>query len=391
MSNRRRIGAGGAGSAKGGQAARRRASGCVCLVTVLATVVLTAPANLAGQSQPKFDSVAIGASDPQAWNGLVFLARARQQPLNFALRAGSQSGTFLDGNEIFNAVSEVGPHAPDGSYCRMSWKNLPREAPVTLEWSRIDERTVVGRFTAAQNFQLVLETYFTDGLQGGSQGFYTIDASKQAVAGERFFDDVFDASVRFVVMVDRPTIGSGVYPSLRQLRDNMNGSGRLVSGIENDSGSATAGLEFVTGPAESAHFVATLGWSQDNLVKRAQSLLEAGKIDAILRQKSEEYASRRPRVTGLFEGAAEAIGNSMFWNTLYAPSSGLIFPSISRRQIEDLATPFPPLTEQHRIVAKVDELMVLCEELESRLYTAATTRCQLLEASLREALGGDAY
>ena len=226
MSYRRRISAERAGSAKGRQAIRHRASGCFLLMTVLATAVLTAPANLAGQSQLKFDSVAIGAFDPEAWNGLVFLARAHQQPLNFALRAGSRSDTFLDGNEIFNAVSEVGPHAPDGSYCRMSWKNLPREAPVTLEWSRIDERTVVGRFTAAQNLQLVLETYFTDGLQGGSQGFYTLDSSKQAVTGERFFDDVFDASARFVVMVDRPTIGSGVYSSLRQLRDNMNGSGR---------------------------------------------------------------------------------------------------------------------------------------------------------------------
>jgi len=214
MLYRRRISAERAGSAKGGQAVRHQASGCFCVVAVLATAVLTAPANLAGQSQPEFDSVAIGAFDPEAWNGLVFLARARQQPLNFALRAGSRSGTFLDGNEIFNAVSEVCPHAPDGSYCRMSWKNLPREAPVTLEWSRIDERTVVGRFTAAQNLQLVLETYFTDGLQGGGQGFYAIDSSKQAVAGERFFDDVFDASARFVVMVDRPTIGSAVYPSV---------------------------------------------------------------------------------------------------------------------------------------------------------------------------------
>ncbi len=166
MSYRRRISGERAGNANRKQGVRRRASGCFCLLTLLATVALTVPANLAGQSQLKFDSIAIGAFDPEAWNGLVFLARARQQPVNFALRAGSRSGTFLDGNEIFNAVSEVGPHAPDGSYCRMSWKNLPREAPVTLEWSRIDESTVVGRFTAPQDLQLVLETYFTDALQG---------------------------------------------------------------------------------------------------------------------------------------------------------------------------------------------------------------------------------
>lgn len=44
---------------------------------------------------------------------------------------------------------------------------------------------------------------------------------------------------------------------------------------------------------------------------------------------------------------------------------GIAFPSISRPQIEDLAVPFPPRSEQHRIVAKVDELMALCEELEA--------------------------
>ena len=48
--------------------------------------------------------------------------------------------------------------------------------------------------------------------------------------------------------------------------------------------------------------------------------------------------------------------------------------------------PLPPLAEQHRIVAKVDELMALCERLEATLTTADTTRVRLLEALLREAL-----
>ena len=50
--------------------------------------------------------------------------------------------------------------------------------------------------------------------------------------------------------------------------------------------------------------------------------------------------------------------------------------------------PLPPLAEQHRIVAKVDELMALCDELEAHLTTAATTRARLLEATLHEALNG---
>jgi type I restriction enzyme S subunit len=67
---------------------------------------------------------------------------------------------------------------------------------------------------------------------------------------------------------------------------------------------------------------------------------------------------------------------------------GIAFPSISRRQIEDLGTPFPPLAEQHRIVGKVDELMALCDRLEARITFSSTTRLQFLEAILREALNG---
>ena len=46
----------------------------------------------------------------------------------------------------------------------------------------------------------------------------------------------------------------------------------------------------------------------------------------------------------------------------------------------------PPLAEQHRIVAKVDALMALCDQLEASLTTTATTRSRLLEALLHEAL-----
>ena len=54
--------------------------------------------------------------------------------------------------------------------------------------------------------------------------------------------------------------------------------------------------------------------------------------------------------------------------------------------IESLVVPVPPLAEQHRIVAKVDELMTLCDELETRLIDAADTRRALLEATLHEAI-----
>lgn len=51
--------------------------------------------------------------------------------------------------------------------------------------------------------------------------------------------------------------------------------------------------------------------------------------------------------------------------------------------------PIPPLAEQGRIVAKVDELMALCDRLEAALQAADRTRARLLEALLHEALTSD--
>ena len=67
---------------------------------------------------------------------------------------------------------------------------------------------------------------------------------------------------------------------------------------------------------------------------------------------------------------------------------GIAFPSISRQQIEDLPTPLPPLAEQHRIVAKVDELLALCKRLEAQLTATQTESRSLLEAVLHDALNG---
>jgi type I restriction enzyme S subunit len=52
----------------------------------------------------------------------------------------------------------------------------------------------------------------------------------------------------------------------------------------------------------------------------------------------------------------------------------------------DFLIPIPPLAEQHRIVAKVNELMALCDQLEASLTSADETRKKLLDALLAEAL-----
>jgi len=59
-----------------------------------------------------------------------------------------------------------------------------------------------------------------------------------------------------------------------------------------------------------------------------------------------------------------------------------LIPGISREDVERFAVPLPPLAEQHRIVAKVDELMALCDRLEAARTAREATRDRLAAASL---------
>ncbi|WGV16000.1 restriction endonuclease subunit S [Fuscovulum ytuae] len=68
--------------------------------------------------------------------------------------------------------------------------------------------------------------------------------------------------------------------------------------------------------------------------------------------------------------------------------NGSAQPNLSSANLRRFIVPLPPLAEQQRIVAKVDELMSLCDRLERALQDATTTRARLLDATLREALAG---
>ena len=71
---------------------------------------------------------------------------------------------------------------------------------------------------------------------------------------------------------------------------------------------------------------------------------------------------------------------------ILAMGRGMAFPSVTKKQLENLPVPLPPLAEQRRIVAKVHELMALCDQLEAGLDAADGTRSRLLDSLLHDSL-----
>ena len=65
---------------------------------------------------------------------------------------------------------------------------------------------------------------------------------------------------------------------------------------------------------------------------------------------------------------------------------GMTVQSLEYEKYENQLFPIPPVSEQHSIVAKVDELFAICEALKERIGQARATQNLLTEAVLEGAL-----
>lgn len=69
-----------------------------------------------------------------------------------------------------------------------------------------------------------------------------------------------------------------------------------------------------------------------------------------------------------------------------AKATGMTAKGIKAANLKLLPIPIPPIAEQHRIVAKVNALIALCDQLETQLTAIDTDSRRLLEAVLHDAL-----
>ncbi len=70
------------------------------------------------------------------------------------------------------------------------------------------------------------------------------------------------------------------------------------------------------------------------------------------------------------------------YRTLKIKGTGTTVEGIKQEQLLNYVIGLPPLSEQHRIVAKVDELMALCDQLEQQTLTSIDAHATLVETLL---------
>jgi len=90
----------------------------------------------------------------------------------------------------------------------------------------------------------------------------------------------------------------------------------------------------------------------------------------------------RSRTSGLFELFGLFFQTPLYRSRAAGHGKGIGINNLQKSVLETLEIPIPPLAEQHRIVAKVDELMALCDRLETQQADAESAHAKLVQALL---------
>lgn len=95
------------------------------------------------------------------------------------------------------------------------------------------------------------------------------------------------------------------------------------------------------------------------------------------------YLIRVKRISAMYAPFIKTyLGSQLYWGQLYDNASGTGQPNVNATALKGLAIPIPPLAEQHRIVAKVDQLMLLCDQLELQTEQSLSAQQTLVEVLL---------
>ena len=252
----------------------------------------------------------IGALEGSAWPGLV-IALSKEAAFAFVIKV-EKDGQAAERGDFFYLISQVGPLAPDGAYGRIKFdlglplkqgaetpillKPAPKKQTMTLEWSRRDEKTVIGHISCPADLRVTVVHYFP-----------------------------WDFSGDYKVLPDNQLQGTSAKAPKEHYLFWSHRPGAPVA-----AGRGEAALSFSTADDRSLYFVAGAGDDPQSIGDRIFRYKNAIAIDDLINEEGRAYEQKRVKVRGLYEGVPEAITNNLHWMVLYQAGSHRLYTPAGR-------------------------------------------------------------
>jgi glycogen debranching enzyme len=306
-----------------------------CLNRTSKFILLWALVGLLSAATLAQERVLIGAYDVAHFNGLVFIANEENF---FGLRfLVYRQGESLEDAPSAQRIAELGPQAPDGSYARIRWQShLKDQGVITLRWSRINQRVVVGRLTVPAGVRVALEVYrpWDHTRNEKTWANFIVQDDKRTILGETLHHKSYKPALRrFLVRTDREAAGAASYNDITEMRQSLVKNGHAypifthyIAGYGLNSHSV---LSFETAENPALGFVALVGDEIEAMGREADALLQKS-IPELLDQAEKQYEARRVASGGFIGEAVEAINRALQWNLLYIPERRIEYIAAAR-------------------------------------------------------------
>jgi hypothetical protein len=260
--------------------------------------------------------VYIGALDASCWAGLVL---APHPDTGFAFKIRVIKGEeAAEGVDFYYLVSEVGPHSPDGRYARIRFDlSLPfgkgddtpilkkpsaKSNTLTVEWSRQNENTVIGRIQAPKHVQVQLIHYFPWETRGRYRPREDGQLEGESLALQKY---------HYLFWSDRPGTPE----------EGAEGSGVVRT--------------YSTDRKRWICFVAGVGENPEVLSNRTYRYKNEKTIQSFLAEEARIYEQNRVLALGAHKGVAAAVTNNLFWTSVYQPGRHRFFTPSGRNRLPE--------------------------------------------------------
>ncbi len=264
------------------------------------------------------DRLLVGAYDPAHVNGVVMIAEnGTNAPTAFGLRIlVYRSEAKLEIAPPLERVRLLGPVAPDGTYARVHWDSPFEQRPLTLQWTRVGPRLIVGQIATRVAVNIALETYRPFAQASGALNFRATD--EETLFGEQLTKSRVPVRfARFVLRTDRKAGGAASYVDAAKQHALMLQAGHAHS----EAGDTThpyGALTFALKEKESVGFVMVMGDDYDALEKEADEALRQPVAQTLLAAETR-YDNGRMHADGWLDDGLAALSRAVQWNRFYWP------------------------------------------------------------------------